>query len=101
VSVVPADWDFATAKAYALADNRTAELADWDTSVLASQLIELDAVGWDIKDLGFESLQPPSNADFSPSDEEQPRLDQRSPITCPNCLSELRVGANNKIELVP
>jgi site-specific DNA-methyltransferase (adenine-specific) len=54
VSVVPADWDFATAKAYALADNRTAELADWDTSVLASQLIELDAEGWDITALGFD-----------------------------------------------
>ena len=54
VSVTPADWDYATAKAYALADNRTAELAEWDTSVLASQLIELDSVGWDITALGFD-----------------------------------------------
>lgn len=58
VVVVPESWDYATAKAYALADNRTAELADWDTDILASQLIELDSVGWDAVDLGFDSLHP-------------------------------------------
>jgi ParB-like chromosome segregation protein Spo0J len=68
VSVVPADWDFATAKAYALADNRTAELADWDTSVLASQLIELDAEGWEAKDLGFDAeLTPPTDPEPLPA----------------------------------
>ena len=54
VSVVPADWDYATAKAYALADNRTAELAEWDSGILASQLLELDSEGWDIRSLGFD-----------------------------------------------
>lgn len=58
VVVAPEDWDEATAKAYALADNRTAELADWDTSVLASQLVELDAEGWDIGELGFDVPEP-------------------------------------------
>jgi len=67
VSVVPADWDYATAKAYALADNRTAELAEWDTSVLASQLIELDAEGWEAKDLGFDAdLTPPTDPEPLP-----------------------------------
>jgi len=70
VSVTPADWDYATAKAYALADNRTAELADWDTSVLASQLIELDSVGWEAKDLGFDAdLTPPTDPEPLPTRE--------------------------------
>jgi DNA modification methylase len=53
VVVAPEDWDEATAKAFALADNRSAELADWDSGVLTSQLLELDADGWDITALGF------------------------------------------------
>ena len=38
---VPADWDDATAKAYAIADNRTAELADWNGEVLLASLQDL------------------------------------------------------------
>ena len=53
----PKEWDAETAKAYALADNRTAELAEWDDSILAHQLVELDTAGWDIGDLGFELPQ--------------------------------------------
>ena len=65
VTVTPSDWDYATARAYALADNRSAELAEWDTSILASQLVELDAEGWDIADLGFDAeLQPPTNPEI-------------------------------------
>jgi ParB-like chromosome segregation protein Spo0J len=59
VSYVPADWSFEQARAYALADNRTAELAEWDNDKLAMQLIELDAVGWELDDVGFEKLEPP------------------------------------------
>jgi len=50
---IPKDWDAEQVKAYALADNRTAELAEWDTQVLTDQLLELDASGWQIFDLGF------------------------------------------------
>lgn len=57
---VPADWDIDKARAYALADNRTAELADWDAEILANHLIELDAVGYEIGDWGFEPLNPPT-----------------------------------------
>lgn len=66
VADVPKDWDAETARAYAIADNRTAELAEWDEVKLSSTLLELDSVGWDIKDLGFETLQPPT--DGSPED---------------------------------
>jgi site-specific DNA-methyltransferase (adenine-specific) len=57
VAEVPDDWDNETAKAYALADNRTAELAEWDESELAKQLLELVENEWDIAELGFEMPQ--------------------------------------------
>lgn len=57
VSVTPDDWDLDTARAYALADNRTAELAEWDESVLAQQLLELHDADFDIEALGFEMPQ--------------------------------------------
>lgn len=65
---VPADWDADRIKAFALADNRTAELASWNPEVLASQLVELDAVGFEVSEFGFEALQPPTNPD--PQDDE-------------------------------
>jgi DNA modification methylase len=51
----PDDWDADTAKAYALADNRSAELAEWDDLTLAAQLIDLENKEWDIADLGFDA----------------------------------------------
>ena len=57
VSVCPADWDADTAKAYALADNRSSELAEWDNLILSNQLLDLDGLGWDIEALGFEMPQ--------------------------------------------
>lgn len=51
---VPDDWSSDQVKAYALADNRSAELAVWDEQVLASQLLELQQAEFDIELLGFE-----------------------------------------------
>jgi hypothetical protein len=65
---VPADWDGDRIKAFALADNRTAELATWQPEVLAEQLVELDAVGFDVSVFGFEALEPPTSPD--PDDDE-------------------------------
>ncbi len=59
ITRAPADWTFDQARAFALADNRTGELADWDSTMLANQLLELDAVGYDISEWGFEALSPP------------------------------------------
>lgn len=100
ITRVPPDWTHEQARAYALADNRTAELAEWDAEILANQLIELDAVGYEISDYGFEPLQPPTEPDFRPDDEEQPRLDQRDPTACPSCGFEWRVGPGGVIEPV-
>ena len=68
VAEVPDDWDMDTAKAYALADNRTAELAEWDESELAKQLLELQDADWDITELGFDI---PALADIEPGDEDE------------------------------
>jgi ParB-like chromosome segregation protein Spo0J len=100
VAEVPDDWDIDTAKAYALADNRTAELAEWDESELAKQLLELQDADWDIRELGFEIPKLTDEPNFQPEDIEQPRLDQRAPIMCPKCSFEWRVGVKGEIEPV-
>ena len=100
VAEVPDDWDNDTAKAYALADNRTAELAEWDESELAKQLLELQDADWDITEIGFEITKVLDEPNFQPENIEQPRLDQRAPIMCPQCSFEWRVGAKGEIEPV-
>jgi ParB-like chromosome segregation protein Spo0J len=85
IAEVPDEWDLDTAKAYALADNRSAELAEWDEGELAKQLLELQDADWDITELGFEV---PLEPDFEPVDE-NPRLDQKEPKYCPNCNFEI------------
>jgi DNA modification methylase len=72
VAVVPIDWDEATARAYALADNRTAELAEWDESVLAKQLLELMDEDWDIEAIGFELPEP----EIQPEPDDVPGIEQ-------------------------
>jgi ParB-like chromosome segregation protein Spo0J len=52
---VPGDWTPNQIKAFALADNRTAELASWDIHVLDEQLWELEQEELDVTLLGFES----------------------------------------------
>ena len=54
VAKIPDDWSSDQVTAYALADNRSAELAVWDEQVLASQLVELQQAEFDIELLGFE-----------------------------------------------
>ena len=100
VAEVPDDWDNDTAKAYALADNRTAELAEWDESELAKQLLELQDSDWDITELGFEITKVLDEPNFQPENIEQPRLDQRASIICPQCSFEWRISAKGEIEPV-
>ena len=46
--------DVSKAKQYAIADNRTAELAEWDEVVLRSTLKELNDSGVDLSTIGFD-----------------------------------------------
>lgn len=54
---VPNDWSEDRIKAFALADNRTAELADWNSQVLSAQLLELHEADFDVEAIGFELPQ--------------------------------------------
>jgi len=83
----PTDWTPEQVKAYALADNRTAELAEWDSDVLTKQLLELDSVGWDLKELGFETLEPPTNVEIVQEDE-VPDL-PKNPVSKPGDVWQL------------
>ena len=93
ITVVRTALKGAEATAYAIADNRTAELAEWDDDALAQTLaalqIEDEALaldtGFDAKEI--EALTAPPN--FGPASiEDQGRLDQKKPIQCPECGHE-------------
>jgi ParB-like chromosome segregation protein Spo0J len=64
IARTPVGWTWEQIRAFALADNRTAELAEWDDKVLADQLLELDANGWELEEIGFENLQPPTESEW-------------------------------------
>jgi len=89
ISIVRSELIGPEATAFAIADNRTAELAEWDEDALAQQLAALAiddedlarATGFDANDI--DRLRPP---DFQPgSIDDQGSLDTTKPITCPNC----------------
>ena len=65
------------AKLYRLADNKTAEAADWDDEKLTKELEELYAAGIDMSAFGFEPLQVEVgdvvDDDFEPEVPEEPR----------------------------
>ena len=80
---VPSTWTADEARAYALADNRTAELAAWNAPVLAGQLEELADAGWTPADLGFEFADSPE-----PKQNPTQEIDVDSftfEHTCPDC----------------
>jgi len=81
--------------AYAIADNRTSELAEWDDDVLAAQLQGLlteddellDAAGFDEDELAALLNEPNFEAG---NEDDQGQLDQLEPkiVTCPKCKTE-------------
>lgn len=84
--------------AFALADNRTSELATWDPEALAVHLralqdedFDVSEIGWDEGDLKIPDFQPASAND-------QGTLDQLKPVsvTCPGCGESFEL---NKEEL--
>ena len=84
-----------TKSAFAVADNRTAELADWDDDQLAQTLSELEnAESIDLTITGFNQeelsdlVEKTMNMDFeSGTEQEQGKLDQLTPmmVKCPEC----------------
>jgi DNA modification methylase len=79
ISCVVTDLDNFNQTAFALADNRTSELAEWDNEVLGQTLKNLQDMDFDISDIGFDE------ADFaefktpiepSEKDDEIPEVDE-------------------------
>lgn len=92
--VIWVDVDDETAVRVLLADNRTNDVASYDNAVLAEILAELAAgpglegTGYDGDDLDalIADLAGPS---FEPgTQDEQGRLDEKSPTVCPKCGHE-------------
>lgn len=78
----PEEWDADKAKAFALADNRSAELAEWDNEVLLEQLLELADAGWTLEDIGFTTP-----AEDKPLDADEVELDEKYEVVI-QCADE-------------
>ena len=67
IARAPEEWDENTVRAYALADNQTGALAEWDEKILNTALEDLTSEGWDIAELGFDlniDVTEPLNGDL-------------------------------------
>jgi DNA modification methylase len=73
---VPNDWTPDKIKAFAIADNRTAELANWNQEVLTAQLLELEGEGWELAEFGFEAFDLP--------DDDKPIVEDEVPESAPS-----------------
>lgn len=86
-------------KAARIADNKLAE-TDWDDELLRQELEALEQFNYDLADLGFDESElenllgemvEEEVPKFEPVEaEDQPRLDELKPITCPNCGHEFQ-----------
>jgi ParB-like chromosome segregation protein Spo0J len=83
--------------AYAIADNRTAELAEWDEEILAGTLDGLAQMDEDLlAAAGFTeeelaALMDAVNPEFAPGNQDdQGKLDEALPkvVACPHCKTE-------------
>jgi len=78
INVVESDLGAAELTAFAIADNRTAELAEWDMGALAKQLAALDSEGFDYDTLGFEwPAAEEGTTDPKAEWKEMPEFDQK------------------------
>lgn len=78
-------------RAYVIADNKLALNAGWDEELLAVELADLREMDFDLGLTGFdgetiESFLNPTEPDFAPgTEDDQGKLDEKSPIECPHC----------------
>jgi len=83
------DLSEAQIKALRLAMNKSSEWAQWDEEKLAQEMEELLAEGFDARLAGFDQAEVDeltAALDFNPvNQDEQPRLDKKREITCPEC----------------
>lgn len=78
-------------RAYILADNKLALNSGWDEELLALELSDLRELDFDLDLTGFdadaiEAALNPDEPDFAPgTEDDQGKLDEKSPIECPHC----------------
>lgn len=91
-AMVARGWTDAQKRAYVIADNRLAMNSSWDDALLIDELSGLKMTDFDLAALGFteaelaDMIGAPDAEEFGPaSEDDQQRLDQKSPITCPEC----------------
>lgn len=78
-------------KAYRLADNRSAENAAWDYGLLPIELDELRSAGFDLKLIGFDSVEIPAGPGqdlpegADGTDYDETAADDVAMQECPNC----------------
>ena len=84
IDIVRSDLKGFNATAYALADNRTSELADWDNDILNATLEALKKIDFDLPAIGFDELPP-----FVPDlpDEENKEPQDKKPMVIVECKS--------------
>lgn len=80
-------------RAYIIADNKLALNAGWDNELLQLELADLHEADFDMDLLGFGvddlAIAMGMGADFEPgTEDDQGKLDEKKPITCPNCGHE-------------
>jgi len=75
LDVVVSTLDAVNQKAFALADNRTAELAEWDDDFLSDALKGLGEIKFDLGDIGFDEIFVESHVrkpfEFHPPEEKE------------------------------
>lgn len=88
-------WTEAQKRAYVIADNRLAMNSSWDDALLIDELAGLKVTDFDLAALGFTEAEladmigaPDADAFAPASQNDQQRLDQKSPVTCPECGHE-------------
>lgn len=102
ITRVPKNWTEKQARAFAIADNRTAELASWDHTALLDALREFDeplmaAAGFDPADLstlstGLDSLPAPGSADYVDVPDEDSYVQQYGVnVVCEDAEDQMRV----------
>jgi ParB-like chromosome segregation protein Spo0J len=78
-------------RAYVIADNKLALNAGWDEQLLGLELADLREADFDLGVMGFdaeaiEAMLNPPEPDFEPgTEQDQGKLDEKSPIECPHC----------------
>jgi ParB-like chromosome segregation protein Spo0J len=78
-------------RAYIIADNKLALNSGWDEEMLGLELADLREADFDLDLVGFdageiEAALNPVEIDFAPgTEDDQGKLDEKSPIECPHC----------------